>query len=426
MKKSKYFKGILGSSIVVVVLCVVLSMTVFADSISSLIKSITLQDNETKVEFEVVLNAEEDFAGAEFGFLPSTEELVFESLSYEDEAIAAAKHVQTVKNGVLFFGFFDGDNTFTAGEHTVAKLQYSFIGDEDAAVELASSKIVVLTEDEDGNPVTEVKQNSEDFTVEIKRVKSEAVTAVVEKIDALPAAEEVTAENQAQIVEARDAFEELTPSQQKLVDTAKLDAAEDALIAAVEAVLAEVPAAADVTLDSEAAIQAAKDALAALDEKYQELVDPALIAKMEDANTALLEAKIAEAQAGAETDNAKIAELQKQLFAAQKAAAKAQTVDKLKVKAQKGKKVKVTWKANKAVAGYQIQYSTSKKFTKKTTKTVTIKKAATKKKVIKKLKANKKYFVRIRTFSKVTDLTTGKAVTVFGKWSASKNFKAKK
>ena len=163
MKKSKYFKWILGSGIILVVLCISLAMTVFADSISSMFKSIVLKDNETTVEFDVVLTAEDDFAGAEFGFVPSSEELVFESLSYEDEAIAAAKHVQTTKDGVMYFGFFDGDNTFKAGEITVAKLKYSYLGSEDAKVELASSKIVVLSADETGYPITDVKENTEDF-----------------------------------------------------------------------------------------------------------------------------------------------------------------------------------------------------------------------------------------------------------------------
>ena len=51
----------------------------------------------------------------------------------------------------------------------------------------------------------------------------------------------------------------------------------------------------------------------------------------------------------------------------------------------------VTWKKQpKSTTGYQIQYSTGKKFAKKTTKTKTVKKASAAKLTVKKLKAKKK------------------------------------
>ncbi len=63
---------------------------------------------------------------------------------------------------------------------------------------------------------------------------------------------------------------------------------------------------------------------------------------------------------------------------------------------------KVTWKKQKSsTTGYQIQYSTSKKFTKKTTKVRAVKKASATKLTIRKLKAKKKYYVRIRTYKTV-------------------------
>lgn len=69
-----------------------------------------------------------------------------------------------------------------------------------------------------------------------------------------------------------------------------------------------------------------------------------------------------------------------------------------KVKAAK-KKITVTLLKRTDVDGYQIQYSTSKKF--KKAKTVKIKKAATVKKVIKKLKSGKKYYIRVRAYKKI-------------------------
>lgn len=82
---------------------------------------------------------------------------------------------------------------------------------------------------------------------------------------------------------------------------------------------------------------------------------------------------------------------------------------------------KVKWK-KKSVTGYQVQYSTSKKFTSKTSKTLKVNKAKTTSKTVKKLKAKKKYYVRVRTYKTV------KKKNYYSKWSAkySVTTKAKK
>lgn len=70
----------------------------------------------------------------------------------------------------------------------------------------------------------------------------------------------------------------------------------------------------------------------------------------------------------------------------------------------------VTWnkqamKMSKSrITGYQIQYSTSKKFTKKTTKTITVKGYKNTSKKIKKLKKKTKYYVKVRTYKSFYDL----------------------
>ena len=61
---------------------------------------------------------------------------------------------------------------------------------------------------------------------EDREADKEAARAVQSLIDALPLAEDVTVEHEAQIVAARDAFEGLTEVQQGLVTLTKLDAAE--------------------------------------------------------------------------------------------------------------------------------------------------------------------------------------------------------
>ena len=82
---------------------------------------------------------------------------------------------------------------------------------------------------------------------------------------------------------------------------------------------------------------------------------------------------------------------------------------------------KVKWK-KKSCTGYQIQYSTSKKFAKKGTKVLKVNKAKTTSKTVKKLKAKKKYYVRVRTYKTV------KKKNYYSKWSAnySVTTKAKK
>ena len=85
----------------------------------------------------------------------------------------------------------------------------------------------------------------------------------------------------------------------------------------------------------------------------------------------------------------------------------------------KGKKIVVKWKKNTAGNGYQIQYSTSKKFA-KGNKTKTISKNKTTSYTIKKLKKKKTYYVRIRTYKKVS----GK--TYYSEWSSVKKVKIKK
>lgn len=91
-----------------------------------------------------------------------------------------------------------------------------------------------------------------------------------------------------------------------------------------------------------------------------------------------------------------------------------------KLKAGK-KKITVTLKKTKAVNGYQIQYSTNKKF--KSAKSKTLKSNKTTKATIKKLKSKKKYYVRIRTYKNVKK--NGKTVKQYSKWSSVKTVKVK-
>lgn len=87
-----------------------------------------------------------------------------------------------------------------------------------------------------------------------------------------------------------------------------------------------------------------------------------------------------------------------------------------KLTSGKGKFTAKIAKQKTQTTGYEIQYSTSKKF--KGAKKVTLKNSATSK-TVKKLKRNKKYYVRVRTYKK-----SGKT-TCYSSWSKTKTIKIK-
>ena len=85
---------------------------------------------------------------------------------------------------------------------------------------------------------------------------------------------------------------------------------------------------------------------------------------------------------------------------------------------------KATWAKQSYVTGYQVQYSTSSKFTAKTTKTATISKYTTTSKTVTKLKAKTKYYVRVRSYK--TTKISGKNYNVYSAWSKAKAVTTKK
>jgi hypothetical protein len=81
---------------------------------------------------------------------------------------------------------------------------------------------------------------------------------------------------------------------------------------------------------------------------------------------------------------------------------------------KKSKSFTVKWKKqSKQTTGYQIQYSTSSKFS--NAKTVTVSKNSTTSKTIKKLKGKKKYYVRVRTYKTVS------GTKYYSGWSKAKS-----
>ena len=83
------------------------------------------------------------------------------------------------------------------------------------------------------------------------------------------------------------------------------------------------------------------------------------------------------------------------------------------------------WKKQKTqTAGYELQYSTNKKFKRKQTKKAVIKKTKTTTYKAKKLKANKKYYIRIRTYQNLK--VNGKTKKLYSSWSKAKSINTKK
>ncbi|MGN0527529.1 MAG: fibronectin type III domain-containing protein, partial [Eubacterium sp.] len=85
----------------------------------------------------------------------------------------------------------------------------------------------------------------------------------------------------------------------------------------------------------------------------------------------------------------------------------------------KSKGFTVKWKKQATqTTGYQIQYSTSSKFT--SPKTVTVSSYKTTSKTISKLKSKKKYYIRIRTYKTVS------GTKYYSSWSSAKSVTTKK
>jgi endoglucanase len=91
-------------------------------------------------------------------------------------------------------------------------------------------------------------------------------------------------------------------------------------------------------------------------------------------------------------------------------------VKSVSLKNQKNRKIKVSYKKVSGVTGYEIQYSTSKKFAAKSTKNVKTQKTSY---TLKNLKKGKTYYVRVRAYK------TKSGTTVKGSFSSKKNIKVK-
>lgn len=88
------------------------------------------------------------------------------------------------------------------------------------------------------------------------------------------------------------------------------------------------------------------------------------------------------------------------------------------LKAKKGG-FTLKWKKPAYATGYEIRYSTSPRFTKKTTRTVRVNGSSTKSRTVLRLARNKKYYIDIRCYRKI------KSYTVYSYYTATQTVRTK-
>ena len=76
------------------------------------------------------------------------------------------------------------------------------------------------------------------------------------------------------------------------------------------------------------------------------------------------------------------------------------------------------WKGDVNTSGYEIQYSESKKFAKKNSSIMIVKKSKITSIKIRKLTKGKKYYIRVRSYKDVK--TGGKLKRLYGRYSSVK------
>ncbi|MBR1481720.1 MAG: hypothetical protein IJ598_01990, partial [Ruminococcus sp.] len=173
--------------------------------------------------------------------------------------------------------------------------------DDKPAIEAARAAYNDLTDDQKKfvSLVNRVKLVLDEAAVEKIEEDIAAAEAVKDMIDALPAAEDVTADDAADIIAARAAYEALTDDQKALVDDETVQkltddeaALEDVMeVEAVKAMIDALPEADDVTYRDKDAIEAAREAYDALSDEQKAQIDEDTVKKLTDAEEALAKAE---------------------------------------------------------------------------------------------------------------------------------------
>lgn len=144
-----------------------LTTGVQAATITPSVTAVTLRQNETAFSVALSLSEDQPFAGAEFG-LDLPEGVTLAKVDYLDDAVQSAAHTpQVQRDGRTYFGFYQGRNAFQ-GEYQVARLTFTYTGEEQVDIVLGSSSIVTLNED--GTAAGDA--DSTPFTIQVTRTGS--------------------------------------------------------------------------------------------------------------------------------------------------------------------------------------------------------------------------------------------------------------
>ena len=133
--------------------------------------TIRLEQGQKTCTFDISASVDEAFAGIELGLKPSASDVELKVEFLGD--YAQTGNVQTVKDGVLYFGFYSTSNDFAAGSHDFARITCTYVGDADRTVTLDSSSIVTVDE---ATKTTHSDDSSAPFTVTLDRQETPAPT----------------------------------------------------------------------------------------------------------------------------------------------------------------------------------------------------------------------------------------------------------
>ena len=219
----------------------------------------------------------------------------FDALSSEEQAYISAETSAKVEALVVAMG--DVEEASAVADVINALPQVEDVMLEDGEdVEAAREAYEALSDQAKNRVPTEALAKLEALLAELN-----AIEAVVDAIDALPAPEDIVLGDKDAVVAAKGAYEDLTDEQrfklpQELL--AKLGAAEQEIIAAeaadgVSQTINALPA--EVTLDDEAAVEAAGEAYEALSNKAKGKVPQETLAKLQQAQQSIVDIKAANA-----------------------------------------------------------------------------------------------------------------------------------
>ena len=269
-----------------------------------------------------------------------------------------------------FINLDDADVDYTTLEETISGAEAVDTGDYSAAsVETFEAAL----------------ESAKEVATDLEVTQAEVDAATATLLDAYnQLTEKTTAEYKAELEEAQNALEEAKSALEEAQAKAEENQSE------LETTQSELEEAKSALKKAQAEAQAAKEALTAAQTTATQTQQAAV-----------------ETQSTQETESA---------------TATAETLTKISLKKISAgtKKLTVSYKkASESVTGYEIEVSTSKNFTNKTTKTITVKGQKNTSKTVKKLKSGKKYYVRVRTYK------TTNGTTTYSAWSAVKTAKTK-